>query len=127
MVDPAEIFQPRDPSVPANAEVSKWTKYTVNGVPTWLVVTYVVSNLILNFLNYFWFSKMVETVMKRFREPAPAAPVKKTKEEEEELLRLREKVPPDAVLDAASRLQQEEGNMLSGEVDVDVRRRTRKA
>lgn len=53
----------------ANAEITKFKDFTATGVPTWLVATYVGSNLILNFLNYFWFSKMVETVLKRFVDP----------------------------------------------------------
>jgi len=32
-------------------------------------LTYVVSNIVLNGLNYYWFSKMIETVLKRFRDP----------------------------------------------------------
>lgn len=105
----------------ANAEVHKFASYTTDGIPTWLVVTYVASNLVLNGLNYFWFSKMIETVMKRFREPAPAEKEKeKKKKEEEEMLKLKEKVPQDAVLDAASKLQEEEGNMFVGDSDGQV-------
>jgi len=55
--------------VTANAEVAKFAKYTVRGVPLWLALTYVVSNIVLNVLNYYWFSKMIETVTKRFRNP----------------------------------------------------------
>lgn len=122
-VNPLEVFQVRDGAlcadeacVRANAEVSKYSDYTANGVPTWLVITYVVSNLILNFLNYFWFSKMIETVMKRFREPAPPAEKKEEKKpEEKELLALKEKIPQDAVLDAASKLKEEEGSLFLGD------------
>lgn len=38
-------------------------------VPTWLPGIYVVSNLTLNTLNWFWFVKMISAVKKRF-EPA---------------------------------------------------------
>lgn len=94
----------------ANAEVYKFADYAAGGVPMWLVITYVVSNLVLNSLNYFWFSKMIETVMKRFR--GPGEQEEKKKEEE---AKLKEKAPENAVLDAASKLQEEEGNMLAGE------------
>ncbi|RJE24575.1 hypothetical protein PHISCL_03106 [Aspergillus sclerotialis] len=105
----------------ANSEVHKFAAYTANGIPTWLVATYVASNLVLNGLNYFWFSKMIETVMKRFREPAPAEKEKKKKKEkEEEMLKLKEKIPRNAVLDAASKLQEEEGNMFAGDSDGQV-------
>ena len=37
-------------------------------VPYWLIAIYVVSNLTLNALNWFWFGKMIETLKKRFDE-----------------------------------------------------------
>ncbi|PIG89010.1 hypothetical protein AARAC_008425 [Aspergillus arachidicola] len=46
----------------ANEEVFKYAGFTAGGVPTWLVGTYVAANVVLNSLNYYWFSKMVETV-----------------------------------------------------------------
>ncbi|KAI1350174.1 TLC domain-containing protein [Xylaria sp. FL0043] len=36
------------------------------GVPLWLAVIYVGSNLTLNSLNFYWFFKMIEAVRKRF-------------------------------------------------------------
>lgn len=39
-------------------------------VPSWLAFLYLGSNITLNSLNYFWFSKMIDAVTKRFREPA---------------------------------------------------------
>jgi hypothetical protein len=36
-------------------------------LPLWLVVVYLGSNTVLNFLNVYWFGKMVETVRKRFQ------------------------------------------------------------
>ncbi|KAJ9316781.1 hypothetical protein DTO271D3_2914 [Paecilomyces variotii] len=96
----ATVFQERngtlcvdDTCARANAEISKFAHHTAAGVPQWLVITYVVSNLTLNALNYYWFSKMVETVLKRFRQP----PAKK------------EDVP-DVVIDAAATLEEEEGH-----------------
>jgi hypothetical protein len=38
-------------------------------IPLWLAATYLASNLILNGLNWFWFSKMIETLRKRFDPP----------------------------------------------------------
>ncbi|EUC41782.1 hypothetical protein COCMIDRAFT_29480 [Bipolaris oryzae ATCC 44560] len=37
--------------------------------PLWLISAYLASNLILNGLNWFWFSKMIETLRKRFDPP----------------------------------------------------------
>jgi hypothetical protein len=38
-------------------------------VPLWLGLVYLASNLTLNSLNIFWFSKMIETIRKRFDPP----------------------------------------------------------
>ncbi|GAB1311373.1 TRAM, LAG1 and CLN8 domain-containing protein [Madurella fahalii] len=53
-------------------------------VPLWLAGLYVVSNLVLNTLNWYWFFKMITAVRKRFeppkagkREPLPAGAVAK--------------------------------------------------
>ncbi|PYH41495.1 TLC domain-containing protein [Aspergillus saccharolyticus JOP 1030-1] len=100
----------------AQLELSKYANYTAAGTPTWLVLTYMISNVVLNFLNYFWFSKMVETVLKRFRGPAAGAKEKGSKgtatdpKKEEQLDRLREDIAQKVVLEAASRLEQEEGS-----------------
>jgi hypothetical protein len=40
-----------------------------NTIPLWLISAYLASNLILNGLNWFWFSKMIETLRKRFDPP----------------------------------------------------------
>ncbi|KAI0109622.1 TLC domain-containing protein [Nemania sp. FL0031] len=37
-----------------------------SGVPLWLAAIYVVSNMTLNSLNFYWFFKMIEAVRKRF-------------------------------------------------------------
>ncbi|KAL1971247.1 hypothetical protein VTN77DRAFT_199 [Rasamsonia byssochlamydoides] len=109
----ATIFQERNGTLcvdeacaRANAEISLFAHQTAAGVPIWLVLTYVASNLILNGLNYYWFSKMIEAVMKRFREPA--IPAKKVKEPGKE-------VQPDVVLDAAGKLREEEGYFETGD------------
>ncbi|EKV08349.1 TRAM/LAG1/CLN8 homology domain [Penicillium digitatum] len=125
----ANVFSPaRDGSlcvneacVRANAEITKFKEYTAGGVPTWLVLTYVGSNLILNFLNFFWFSKMVETVLKRFRAPAEsvAAGEKKGKKEPvgaENAVQLNEDLVRDVVLEVASKLEQEETAIRQGDL-----------
>ena len=37
------------------------------GLPMWLVYTYLGSNTILNFLNIYWFAKMIQALRKRFQ------------------------------------------------------------
>lgn len=96
----------------ANAEISKFKTFTAGGVPTWLVVTYVASNLILNFLNYVWFYKMVETVLKRFRDPAESADAKPGKEKAVEKPANLEDLAQEIIIEAASALEQEEGAPL---------------
>ncbi|QIW97110.1 hypothetical protein AMS68_002628 [Peltaster fructicola] len=41
----------------------------VRYLPLWLGSAYLASNLVLNVLNYYWFSKMVQTIRKRFDPP----------------------------------------------------------
>lgn len=36
-------------------------------VPSWLATSYLVSNLTLNFLNFYWFIMMISAVLKRFQ------------------------------------------------------------
>lgn len=38
-------------------------------VPLWLAAAYILSNLTLNGLNWYWFGKMIETLRKRFDPP----------------------------------------------------------
>jgi TLC domain len=103
----AMTFQPRDgilcaneACVRANAEVSRYFKYNKNGIPIWMIVANVIANLTLNMLNYYWFSQMIETVLKRFREPR--VPAKK-----------------ETVLDAAAKLDEKDyfgtDNQVEGE------------
>ncbi|GLI72221.1 hypothetical protein PoHVEF18_000391 [Penicillium ochrochloron] len=102
----------------ANAEISRFKDFTAGGVPTWLVLTYVVSNLVLNFLNYFWFSKMVDTVLKRFRGP-PAGAAEEKKKVTEKPANL-EDIAREVVLEAAAKLEEEEGAVLRGELPLTV-------
>lgn len=36
-------------------------------VPSWLATSYLMSNLTLNFLNFYWFIMMIRAVLKRFQ------------------------------------------------------------
>lgn len=38
-------------------------------VPPWLAIAYVFSNTTLSVLNFYWFGKMVQALMKKFRNP----------------------------------------------------------
>lgn len=69
------IFVPRDGQlcmgeascVLAQTEVMKFTGQETGALPIWLASVYLISNVTLNSLNFYWFGKMIETVMKRFR------------------------------------------------------------
>ena len=53
-----------------------WHAYSLRGenpVPPWLAVAYVVSNTVLNVLNFYWFGRMVTTIKKRFDKPEAAS------------------------------------------------------
>lgn len=41
----------------------------VRYLPLWLGSAYLASNLVLNMLNYYWFTKMIQTIRKRFDPP----------------------------------------------------------
>ncbi|KAK2750936.1 hypothetical protein FQN57_000010 [Myotisia sp. PD_48] len=87
--------------IKATAEVSQFAQYSTGGIPVWLVFTYLGSNFILNSLNYYWFSKMIDTVMKRFRTTKVDS---KTVKKEAELI----------VLEAAATLEEEESVFITG-------------
>ena len=82
----APIFVPRngelclgkESCVAAQAEVMRFADPTTAPVPVWLAGTYLVANILLNTLNFYWFGRMIETVMKRFREiPGKGSKVKR--------------------------------------------------
>lgn len=52
--------------VAAQSEVMKFVDQKSH-VPWWIVAVYLVSNVTLNALNWYWFGKMIETVRKRFK------------------------------------------------------------
>jgi hypothetical protein len=49
-------------------------------LPTWLGVLYVGANTLLTLLNFFWYSKMIAAVTKRFKSPQEADKKEHTKE-----------------------------------------------
>lgn len=105
----------------ANAEIARFAQYTDDGVPVWLAFTYLTSNLILNSLNFYWFGKMIATVMARFNEPAAA---EKGKSEKSAL----EILENDVVLDAAAKLEEEDRLFINGGlVDSDEKTNTTSA
>lgn len=49
-----------------------WLAFKTPGglpVPPWLAIAYVVSNTTLSVLNFYWFGKMIQALMKRFEKP----------------------------------------------------------
>ena len=38
-------------------------------LPLWLAYSYLISNTLLTVLNFYWFWRMIDTVMNRFRSP----------------------------------------------------------
>ncbi|RMD43206.1 hypothetical protein DV735_g1896, partial [Chaetothyriales sp. CBS 134920] len=51
----------------AQAEVFKYAAVAISRpAPAWMALTYLASNMILHVLNFYWFSRMIETVRKRF-------------------------------------------------------------
>lgn len=50
--------------------------YDDSVLPMWLVYLYLGSNTILTCLNFYWFGKMIEAVLKRFPSSASAKPKK---------------------------------------------------
>jgi len=122
-----DLFVPRDGSlclgreecVAAQGEVLKFVGMGTTGVPVWLAVTYLSSNVVLNSLNFYWFGKMIETVRKRFEKPKPEESKgekedKSGKTKRESVQRRRSSI----VLDVADGLQR---SMMdgSGEVELD--------
>lgn len=109
------IFQDRNSShcvneicKQANAQVSQFAQHNASGTPAWLGFTYLGSNLILNSLNFFWFSKMIETVTKRFRkDKLEITPMNMEKEAEA------------IVLEAAATLEEEESVFINGGMKED--------
>lgn len=95
----------------AVSQISSFAGYsTQSAIPAWLVVTYLGSNLTLNTLNFYWFSKMIDAVMKRFKDVSAAS----TKEKVEAVSKTLETEADQIVLDAASTLEEEERLLING-------------
>jgi TLC domain len=105
--------------IQANAEIAKFAHhFTDTPLPQWLPIVYVAANLILNTLNYYWFSQMIEAVLKRFRAPPAAAAAKKAEEilpPQEAPKAITTSREPDYILDAAKKLKQVEGYFETGD------------
>lgn len=95
----------------ANAEIPMFKDFTSGGAPTWLVLTYMTSSVTLNLLNYYWFTKMVQTVLKRFRVPASDEKTGTEKKAEPAL----EELAQEVILEAAAGLEQAEGSPMLDE------------
>jgi len=98
-----ELCLGQESCVAAQAEVMKFAGAGTKAVPVWLAGTYLVSNVLLNTLNFYWFAKMIETVRKRFTE----------KPGTEKDVRRR----PSMVLEVAGGLEQDD--MMHGSMVLD--------
>ena len=109
----APLFVPRngelclgqESCVAAQAEVMRFAGPGTAAVPMWLASIYLMANILLNGLNWFWFARMIETVTKRFRE----IPGKETKS----------KRRPSMVLEVVGGLEQDDrmhGSMVLEEI-----------
>ncbi|KAB8067563.1 hypothetical protein BDV29DRAFT_163226 [Aspergillus leporis] len=106
--------------VRSNEEIFKFSGYTAEGVPGWLVGTYVLANVVLNSLNYYWFSKMVETVLKRFRGPKEGGKTKGSEVKGDGKVEdVVEDIAQKVVLEAAATLEEEEGRVFLGNAPVE--------
>ncbi len=112
----APIFVPRngelclgkESCIAAEVEVMKFAGGGTKAVPLWLAATYLIANILLNTLNWFWFAKMIETVRKRFTE-------RKEKPGKETEVKRR----PSMVLEVAGGLEQDDrmhGSMVADQV-----------
>lgn len=63
-----ELCLGEESCVRAQAEVMQFARAGTPPVPVWLAALYLVSNILLNTLNLFWFGRMIETIRKRFKE-----------------------------------------------------------
>ena len=72
----APLFVPRNGElclgekscVAAQAEVMRFSGLGTAAIPIWLAGTYLIANILLNTLNFYWYGRMIKTVMKRFSE-----------------------------------------------------------
>jgi hypothetical protein len=56
-------------TVASGEPISEIMKYARKDVPVWLASSYLVSNLVLNILNWYWMGQMIKTIRKRFAPP----------------------------------------------------------
>lgn len=61
-----ELLEEKNTLGGAKVDLMRFNPSPTN-IPTWLAITYLGSNVVLNSLNFYWFLKMIETVKKRFQ------------------------------------------------------------
>jgi len=69
-------------------------------IPTWLAITYALSNFTLNCLNFYWFSKMIDALRRRF-ESQPVSQANETiplMKENEDLKTRKEEEEEDGIV-----------------------------
>ena len=67
--DLAHVLRTRE-SVPRTYDGSKVMGYSDEPVlPLWLAYSYLISNTLLTVLNFYWFWRMIDTVLNRFHSP----------------------------------------------------------
>ena len=68
--DLAHVLRTRESEPQSWFDGSKVVGYSDQPVlPLWLAYSYLISNTLLTVLNFYWFWRMIDTVMNRFRSP----------------------------------------------------------
>jgi len=109
--------------VAAQAEVMKFAGNGVDAVPLWLAGTYLGANLLLNSLNWIWFGRMIETVMKRFREIPERAAKSRQKRRESVVLEVADGLEQDDMMHGPMVLEKDEGQSTAVDRKADVKQR----
>ncbi|KAI5300622.1 hypothetical protein KEM56_002318 [Ascosphaera pollenicola] len=108
-----------------------WPNVEYGGVPTWLYLTFLLSNVTLNSLNWYWFQKMIDAVFKRFRpQPASSEKKKEDKKNDEVVAKEQQLLSDEVLVEAADKLlvhSEVGGAAFIGEDEEVVRRRIRRA
>lgn len=72
LLDPSNDAKsfPNTTTTTPTSDRSEMMRFANNqSIPLWLALAYLTSNIVLNGLNWFWFTKMIETLRKRFDPP----------------------------------------------------------
>lgn len=124
-----DLFVPREGGlclgkaecIAAQSEVMSFVGTGTKGIPIWLAVTYLSSNVVLNSLNFYWFGKMIETVRKRFeKKPKSEDEAAEEGKGEKPVANGRER-KSSIVLDVADGLEKDERLriMMDGAVEME--------